>query len=189
MVQKSVLIDSPTPPSGNPIHVLLMKAQSSPFLRAASSLSATLAFCLSAQAGTYYWDTDGSGTPGFGTAGGTWGTGAFWGTDPAGSGATANTTITTADDINFGTDSSGLAGGTITGPATAQGFLNMTFGAASGAIALSGGTLNLDTTTGSTDHGQQCLRLDLHGLAWHWRQTHKSWLRHAHIHRREPIHR
>ena len=121
-----------------------------PFLRSALLTATTLAFSLSAQAGTYYWDTDGSGTPGFGTASGTWGTDAFWGTDPAGSGATANTSITAADDVNFGTATDGLALGTVTGPATAESFLNMTFGAASGAIALSGGTLNLDTTTGST---------------------------------------
>jgi fibronectin-binding autotransporter adhesin len=43
-----------------------------------------------------------------------------------------------------------LAAGTINGPATAQGFLTMNFGSASGAIALSGGFLNLNTTTGST---------------------------------------
>ena len=42
-----------------------------------------------------------------------------------------------------------MLAGTITGP-SAQGFLNMTFGSASGAVNLSGGTLNLNTTTGST---------------------------------------
>ena len=127
-----------------------MKTKSNPFLRSALFTAATLAFCVSAQAATYYWDTDGSGTPGFGTASGIWGTDAFWGTDPAGSGATANSAITTADDVIFGTATAGLADGTITGPATAQGFLTMTFGSASGAVVLSGGTLNLDTSTGST---------------------------------------
>ena len=127
-----------------------MKTKSNPFLRSALLATAALAFSLSAQAGTYYWDTDGSGTSGFGTASGIWGTDAFWGADPAGSGATANTAISTADDVNFGTATDGLLAGTITGPATAQGFLNMTFGTASGDITLSGGTLDLDTSTGST---------------------------------------
>ena len=87
-----------------------MKTKSNPFLRSALlTAAATLAFSFSAQAGTYYWDTDGSATPGFGTASGTWGTDAFWGADAAGSGATANTTITTADDVNFGTATAGLA--------------------------------------------------------------------------------
>ena len=129
-----------------------MKPRSNPFSRPAL-LAAAIGFCLgatsSAHAGTYYWDTDGSGTPGFGTASGTWGTNTYWGTDSAGSGATANTTIGTSDDVNFGTASAGLLAGTIAGPGTAQGFLNMTFGSASGAINLSGGKLNL-STAGST---------------------------------------
>ena len=83
------------------------------------------------------------------------GTSTYWGTDSAGSGATANTTIGTSDDVNFGTASAGLLAGTITGPATAQGFLNMTFGSASGAINLSGGKLNLKHRR-QHDHGQQC---------------------------------
>jgi hypothetical protein len=136
----------------------------------ATSIAALIA-APSAHALTYYWDTDGSGTPGFGTASGTWGTSAFWGTDPAGSGATATatTTITTADDVNFGTASAGLLAGTINGPATAQGFLTMNFGSASGAIALSGGFLNLRYHHRQQDHRQQCLRLHLHGLAGHRR--------------------
>ena len=95
-------------------------------------------------AGPYYWDVNDT-SGGFGTAGGTWGTSAYWNTDSTGGsgGTLANTTITTADDVNFGTGANGLAGGTVNGPASAQGFLNMTFGAASGAITLSGGTLNL----------------------------------------------
>lgn len=124
-----------------------MKQKSNPFLRSVLLTSAAVAFSISAQAGTYYWDTNGSGTAGFGAASGTWDTDAFWGTDAAGSGATANTTITIADSINFGTASAGLATGSITGPSTAQGFLNMTFGSLSDAIVLSGGTLNLASTS------------------------------------------
>ena len=56
---------------------------------------------------------------------------------------TANTTIGTSDDVYFGTDTVGLAAGTVTGPGTAQGLFNMTFGSASGAVNLSGGKLNL----------------------------------------------
>jgi len=111
--------------------------------------AATLAFTISANAGTHYWDTD-EANPGFGTASGTWGTSAFWSVDSTGSTTTANTTITTADDVNFGTATTGLGAGTVTGPLPAQGFLNMTFGSASGAIVLSTGALDLDATTGST---------------------------------------
>ncbi len=111
---------------------------------------AALLVSQSAHAGTYYWDTDGSGTPGFGTASGTWGTDAFWGEDADGIGATANTSITTADSIHFGTAAAGLTPGTINGPGTVQGFLNMTFGSASGSIDISGGTLDLNSSTGST---------------------------------------
>ena len=68
-----------------------MKDKSNPSTRSALLATAAIGFCLGAtsstHAGTYYWDTDGSGTPGFGTASGTWGSSTFWGTDPAGSGA------------------------------------------------------------------------------------------------------
>ncbi len=107
-------------------------------------LSYTIAVLLGApiaQAATYYWDTDGAGTPGFGTASGTWGSSAFWGTDAAGSSATANTTITTADTINFGTGTvgGGLAAGTVGVNGTVS-VNKITFGSLSGAILLSGGT-------------------------------------------------
>ena len=100
-----------------------------------------------AMATTYYWDTDGSGTPGFGAASGTWGTSAFWGTDAAGSGATANTTLTTSDAANFGTTSAGLGAGSITVSGTVSAN-SITYGSASGAITLSGGTsITLGGTT------------------------------------------
>jgi autotransporter-associated beta strand protein len=143
------------PPISNPNNKAKpnpMKSKSNPYLRPALFAAATLALGTAAHAGTFYWDPDGSGTSGFGTAGGTWGGDDFWNTDSTGGsgGTIANTTITTADDIFFGTAADGLGAGTLTGPSTAQGFLNMTFGSASGAIDLSGGTLNLDSATGST---------------------------------------
>jgi fibronectin-binding autotransporter adhesin len=65
---------------------------------AASSLMAVS----SASAATYYWDSN-STTAGFGNTAGTWGSSTFWSTNSDGTGATANTTITSADTVNFGT--------------------------------------------------------------------------------------
>ena len=64
-------------------------------LAAAFALLALVA-APSAHATAYYWDSNGT-TAGFGTTTGTWGTSTFWSTVAAGTGATANTTITTAD--------------------------------------------------------------------------------------------
>jgi len=60
------------------------------------------------QSATYYWDTDGDIAGGFGNTAGTWGTSAFWSGDDTGASATANTAITTADGIHFGTASLAL---------------------------------------------------------------------------------
>ena len=49
----------------------------------------------SAEAYTYYWDTNGT-TTGFGTASGTWGTDAWWNTDSTGGGAGTFATYTIA---------------------------------------------------------------------------------------------
>ena len=91
---------------------------------------------------TYYWDGNGA-TAGFGmNATGTWGASAFWSTNSAGATTPSNPATTTSDNLFFGIDTMGITnGGTITGPSTAQGFGAMTFGAASGAITISGGTL------------------------------------------------
>jgi autotransporter-associated beta strand protein len=100
----------------------------------------------------YYWDSN-STTSGFGSTTGTWGASAFWSTSSAGTGATANSTITTADTVNFGTATNNYANGTVTGPATAQGFLNMIFGAGqTTALTLSGGTLNLASSSTITQN-------------------------------------
>ena len=114
---------------------------------------------LAAQAATYYWDSDGA-TAGFGSTTGTWGTDAFWSTSSAGTAATANPTITTADDVNFGTATLNYNNATITGPATAQGFLNMTFGAGqTTALTLSGGTLDLAATSTITQNSSSTMTI------------------------------
>jgi autotransporter-associated beta strand protein len=101
--------------------------------------SATLAVVNSAPA-QLYWDTDGS-TAGFGTASGIWGTDNFWNDDSTGGAGTFTTATTLTDALNFGTDSDGLATGTISLSGTVDSG-NINFGAASGAITLSGGTIN-----------------------------------------------
>ncbi len=87
-----------------------------------------------------YWDAD-SATAGFGTASGTWGSDANWTTNALGStlpDQPASTTFSNA--IAFGTDSSGLLAGTINVTGT-QSFDRITFGLASGPIAITNGTL------------------------------------------------
>ncbi len=109
-----------------------------------------------ASATTYYWDGS-NGTAGFGTASGTWaaptaGTAtAGWSTDATGATAisgnsiTTNNTSNTSDSINFGTAAAGLGAGTITVSGTVSAG-DITFGSASGAIFLSGGTITLSPT-------------------------------------------
>ena len=73
-----------------------------------------LALAGSAQAATYYWDkTSPMSTAGFGTAGSTWGTDAYWSASNAGTDATGITSPTTSDDLNFGYTATGLAAGTV----------------------------------------------------------------------------
>ncbi len=90
-----------------------------------------------------YWD-NASGN-GFGNAGGTWqaSTTDQWNTDSIGNGVRGSSiSIATLDAVHFGTDTVGLAAGTVTvdGNVSAN---RITFGAASGAITLSGGTITL----------------------------------------------
>lgn len=107
--------------------------------------SITLALFASptAQAVTYYWDTT---SPieavGFGSAGATWGSDADWsasstGEDPSGIVGPLNT-----DDLNFGTGANVLGAGTVAVTGT-QSANSLTFGLGSGAITLSGGTIDL----------------------------------------------
>jgi autotransporter-associated beta strand protein len=79
----------------------------------------------------------------FGTAGGTWAAPTSgWTTNAAGTAVPGSVTTATTDTLNFGTSSDGLAAGTITVSGTV-GSGNITFGSASGAIVLSGGTITL----------------------------------------------
>lgn len=92
-------------------------------------------------AGLQYWDNNGT-TVGFGTAGGTWGTDAFWNSDSTGGAGTFTAASTTADDMYFGFDANGLATGTINVAGTVDA-ANLFFGKTSGNLTLSGGTINL----------------------------------------------
>jgi autotransporter-associated beta strand protein len=72
-----------------------------------------------ASAGTYYWDSDGDGTAGFGSATGTWGaagTGNKWSTSPTGDGvggaSVADYATQAGDDLNFGTPTITYTGAT-----------------------------------------------------------------------------
>ncbi len=111
-------------------------------------LAAALAGVLTASAADYYWDN--ASAAGFGTAGGTWEapTLNLWSLDPTGVAAReASITTGTSDALHFGTATVGLGAGTITvsGEVSAN---SLTFGSASGAIILSGGTsITLDGTT------------------------------------------
>jgi fibronectin-binding autotransporter adhesin len=106
----------------------------------------------SASALTYYWDSNDA-TSGFGSSGGTWsdptaGTATSgWSTSVLGDTVVAGNSVSTAttDSINFGTNSAGLAGGTIAVSGTVNSG-NITVGTQSGTIVLSGGTINFPNT-------------------------------------------
>lgn len=118
----------------------------------------------------YFWDNDGT-TAGFGTAAGTWAaptTGNAtqgWSTSTTGVLLPGDVTTLTTDAINFGNASTGLGAGTITVSGTvASG--NMTFASGSGAIALSGGTINLAAiTTITVNNAADTITSDLTGAA------------------------
>jgi len=104
-----------------------------------SAIAAMLA-TRAAQADTYYSDnTSPIETASFGTAGGTWGSTAFWSTSNAGTTTPGILNTTISDDLNFGHLSTGLAAGTVTVSGT-QSARSLTFASGSGAITLSGGT-------------------------------------------------
>lgn len=84
-----------------------------------STAGSSLLAVSAAAAGTYYWDSDGDGTAGFGSAAGTWssaGTGNLWSPSPTGDGvggaAVADYATTTDDDLFFGTASLAYTGAT-----------------------------------------------------------------------------
>lgn len=102
-------------------------------------------------AGPYYWDNNGA-TAGFGTAAGTWAvptTGTVsqgWSTDGTGGTLPVDQTTTYSDVLHFGNGTAGLALGTITVGGTVRAG-NMNFATNSGAITLSGGTIDFGTAT------------------------------------------
>ncbi len=115
-------------------------------LLSAAVTTALLFFTSSALAAEVYWDADGT-TTGFGTASGTWaaptsGGTIGWSTDMTGASAIGSVTTTGIDILHFGTDSLGLAGGTINVSGT-QSAAELRFGKASGPITLSGGTIDM----------------------------------------------
>ncbi len=111
-----------------------------------SSITLALFASSIAQADTYYWDnTSPIEDAGFGTAGGTWGSDAFWSASSAGTDLTGIVSPLITDDLNFGTMADILGTGTVTVSGT-QNANMITFGLGSGAISLSGGTIDLAST-------------------------------------------
>ena len=125
-------------------HRILATARLSfPLASALAALFAHLA-APTAQATTYYWDTD-STTNGFGNTAGTWGTNAYW--TVTADGSTPHSAVTTTlvgDAVNFGTASAALgaaASAVGVGTVTAT---SITFGSGqTTAVVLSGGTITL----------------------------------------------
>ncbi|MGL4421397.1 MAG: beta strand repeat-containing protein [Gemmataceae bacterium] len=118
-------------------------------LRLAFALLIVVDITPAANAQTYYWDTN-SDSGGFGGASGIWGPApggsTNWSTSSTGDVIPGTVITTTSDTLHFGTSTDALGAGTITvGGVVDAG--NLTFGAASGAIVLSGGTINLGATS------------------------------------------
>lgn len=98
-----------------------------------------------AQAGIYYWDSNGN-VGGFGNTSGIWGSSTFWSTNSAGTANGANTTILATDDINFGTAANPYTGTvTLNGAKSAY---SMTFGG-TGALTLLGDSASRAITLGN----------------------------------------
>jgi fibronectin-binding autotransporter adhesin len=141
----------------------IMKLSKSLVILAAASAVGALG---SAHAATWYWDADDS-TAGFGTAGGTWAAptdaGAIgWSDDSTGASAIGSVTTNTSDTLYFGTDSLGLASGSVavSGAVDAG---NITFGSQSGAITLSGGTINIGSSVITTNNASNTISSILAG--------------------------
>jgi autotransporter-associated beta strand protein len=116
-------------------------------LRSACVLAVLLVVPVSSPAQTtYYWDNNGT-SAGFGTAGGTWDspTPSNWSTSVSGLLNPGSVTTGLTDSLFFGNGGFGLGAGTITVNGTVSAGA-MTFGSASGAVVLSGGTINLGGT-------------------------------------------
>ena len=102
---------------------------------------------LPALAANYYWDNNGT-NAGFGAASGTWASPTAgnstqgWSTSSGGTVVPGNVSTTSADDLNFGLTTTGLAAGTITVNGTVTNN-TLTFASGSGAITLTGGAIAL----------------------------------------------
>jgi autotransporter-associated beta strand protein len=131
------------------LHLLNTKSIMKPKFRNSlflSTITLALFATSAAQADTYYWDnTSPIEDAGFGSASGTWGTDAFWSASSVGTDSTGIVGPLTTDILNFGTVSDVLGVGTVTVSGT-QSANSITFGVGSGAISLSGGTIDLAST-------------------------------------------
>lgn len=127
-----------------------MKRQTKPTTSTATTISAALLAPFLAQSALgvdYYWDNNGD-TAGFGTAAGTWADPtvgeATQGFSTDATGATLPTDITTtgSDVVRFGSDTDGLAAGTVTvsGAVAAD---RVVFGFASSGVIVDGGSISL----------------------------------------------
>ena len=137
-----------------------------PFMPSSLTLACLALAAQPAFAVTYYWDNNDV-TGGFGTAGGTWTapTASQWSTDSTGVAAPgASVTTTTSDALNFGTATDGLAAGTITVSGTVSAN-TLTFGSASGAIALSGGIITLGGPTITVNNASDTISSVIAGTA------------------------
>ena len=109
-------------------------------------LAASLGVSPFASGATYYWDNNGA-DAGFGEADGTWAAPTVdqWSTSNAGTAAPgASVTTALADTLFFGHQTTGLGAGTIAVDGTVSAS-EIVFAAGSGAIKLSGGTINFAT--------------------------------------------
>jgi len=105
----------------------------------ATACAASFLGTSAAQAETYYWDADGSGTPGFDTVVGAWNTGLFWNSDiTGGAGGTTTASPTAADDLNI-VQATTTNTGTITMTGT-KAASSISFASGVGAVTISGGT-------------------------------------------------
>ena len=111
-------------------------------------------FSAQAEAQLLYWDSNGSGTNGFGNTTGIWGTDNFWNTDSVGGAGTFSTTTSSSNTVNFGTAtqnygttntaiSVGIAAGGVTVNSIVYGANQssaITLGTAGNALTLAGAT-------------------------------------------------
>ncbi len=100
---------------------------------------------------TYYWDNNGT-NAGFGTAAGMWAAPTAgnatrgWSTNETGTTEPVSVTTTMFDTVNFGSNATGLATGTISVSGTVVSG-NMAFAAGTGAITFDGGTITMPAET------------------------------------------